>query len=100
VSTPRRNEIGTAEVIGSRCLATDQAIGLPIKHVPQSTLLALRRVDRLGLDAEFATRTYYYDCLLSCALLHDRRGHRSRVVSRRFCSSASTRSCAALRHRR
>ena len=29
LSTPRRNEIRTAEVIGSRCLAADLAIGLP-----------------------------------------------------------------------
>ena len=43
LSTPRRNEIRTAEVIGSRCLATDLAIGLPIEHLPQSTLLALPR---------------------------------------------------------
>jgi hypothetical protein len=51
-------------VIGSLCLTTDLATGLPIEHLPQSTLLVLRRIDRLGLEAEFATRTYY-DCLLS-----------------------------------
>jgi hypothetical protein len=43
LSTPRPNEIRTAEVIGSRCLATDLAIGLPIEHLPQSTLLAWPR---------------------------------------------------------
>jgi hypothetical protein len=51
-------------VIGSLCLTTDLATGLPIEHLPQSTLLVLRRIDRLGLEAEFATPTYY-DCLLS-----------------------------------
>jgi hypothetical protein len=48
LSTPRRNEIRTAEVTGSRCLARDLAIGLPIEHLPQSTLLALRRVAIAG----------------------------------------------------
>jgi hypothetical protein len=44
LSTPRRNEIRTPEVIGSRCLATDLAIGLPIEHGPKSTLLPFHRL--------------------------------------------------------
>jgi hypothetical protein len=44
LSTPRPNEIRTAEVIGSRCLATDLAIGLPIEHGPKITLLSLHRL--------------------------------------------------------
>ena len=51
LSTPRRNEIRTAEVIGSRCLATDLAIGLPIEHLPQRASCWRCRVDRLGLEA-------------------------------------------------
>ena len=66
LSTPRRNEIRTAEVIGSWCLATDLAIGLLIEYLPQRASCSRCRVDRLGLEAEFATRTYY-DCLLSHA---------------------------------
>jgi hypothetical protein len=44
LSTPRRNEIRTAEVIESRCLATDLAIGLPIEHGRKITLLSLHRL--------------------------------------------------------
>ena len=60
---PRRDEIRTAEVIGSLSLATDLAIGLPFEHGLQCTLVALRLVDRLGLDVETATQAYY-GCLL------------------------------------
>jgi HD domain len=62
-STARRDGMRTAEVIGSLCLATDLAIGLPLEHGLQSTLVALRLVDRLGVDVEAATQTYY-GCLL------------------------------------
>ena len=56
-------EIRTAEVIGSLCLATDLAIGLPFEHGLQSTLVALRLADRLGVDREVASQSYY-GCLL------------------------------------
>ena len=65
LSTPRRNEIRTAEVIGSRCLARIWQSGCrssTSRRAPCSRCC----VDRLGLEAEFATRTYY-DCLLSHA---------------------------------
>ena len=61
-STPG-GEIRTAEVIGSLCLATDLAIGLPFEHGLQSTLVAMRLVDRLGVEADTASETYY-GCLL------------------------------------
>jgi HD-GYP domain-containing protein (c-di-GMP phosphodiesterase class II) len=57
------DEIRTAEVIGSLCLATDLAIGLPFEHGLQSTLVALRLTDRLGVDREVASQSYY-GCLL------------------------------------
>ena len=50
-------------MIGCLCLATDLAIGLPFEHGLQSTLVALRVADRLGVDAAVVTETYY-DCLL------------------------------------
>jgi HD-GYP domain-containing protein (c-di-GMP phosphodiesterase class II) len=62
-STARRDEMRTAEVIGSLCLATDLAIGLPFEHGLQSTLVASRLADRLGVDVEEATQAYY-GCLL------------------------------------
>ena len=57
------DEIRTAEVIGSLCLATDLAIGLPFEHGLQSTLVALRLADRLRVDPEVASQSYY-GCLL------------------------------------
>ena len=53
----------TAEVIATLSLATDLAIGLPLEHGLQSTLVAMRLAERLGVDARTATDTYYA-CLL------------------------------------
>ncbi len=60
---PEPDEVRTAEVIGSLCLATDLAIGLPFEHGLQSTLVAMRLAERMGVDAAVATQTYY-GCLL------------------------------------
>ena len=57
------DEIRTAEVIGCLCLATDLSIGLPFEHGLQSTLVALRVADRLGVDVDVASETFY-GCLL------------------------------------
>jgi len=62
-SSSGRDQVRTAEVIGALCLATDLGIGLPFEHGLQSTLLAMRLAERLGVDAETATQTYY-GCLL------------------------------------
>jgi hypothetical protein len=64
-STCRRelDEVRTAEVIGSFCLATDLAMGLPFEHGLQSTLVAIRLAERMGVDAAAAKQTYY-GCLL------------------------------------
>jgi hypothetical protein len=58
-STSSRDEVRTAEVIGSLCLATDLGMGLPLEHGLQSTLFAMRLADRLGVDAATASQTYY-----------------------------------------
>ena len=63
MSSLEHDGIRTAEVIGCLCLATDLAIGLPFEHGLQSTLVAMRLADRLGVDAEVATETFY-GCLL------------------------------------
>jgi HD-GYP domain-containing protein (c-di-GMP phosphodiesterase class II) len=52
-----------AEVIASLCLATDLGIGLPLEHGLQSTLIAMRLADRLGVAPDVASQTYY-GCLL------------------------------------
>ena len=58
-----QDEIRTAEVIASLCLATDLGMGLPLEHGLQSTLFAMRLADRLGVDSATASQTYY-GCLL------------------------------------
>jgi HD-GYP domain-containing protein (c-di-GMP phosphodiesterase class II) len=60
---PEPDEVRTAEVIGALCLATDLAIGLPFEHGLQSTLVAMRIAERLGVDPAAAKQTYY-GCLL------------------------------------
>src|SRR6266702_275108 len=57
------DRVRAAELIGALCLATDFAIGLPLEHGLQSTLFAMRLGERLGIDAETASQTYYA-CLL------------------------------------
>jgi HD-GYP domain-containing protein (c-di-GMP phosphodiesterase class II) len=57
------DEVRTAEVIGSFCLATDLAMGLPFEHGLQSTLVAMRLAERMGVDPAAAKQTYY-GCLL------------------------------------
>ncbi|HEX2232817.1 MAG TPA: HD domain-containing phosphohydrolase [Thermoleophilaceae bacterium] len=59
-------QVRAAEVIGALCLATDLGMGFPFEHGLQSTLIAARLADRLGLDAE-TTSQAYYACMLSHA---------------------------------
>lgn len=60
---PGGDEVRAAEVIAALCLATDLGMGLPFEHGLHSTLVAMRLADRLDLDAETASQTYYA-CLL------------------------------------
>jgi hypothetical protein len=50
-------------VIAALSLATDLGIGVPLEHGLQSTLLAMRLGERLGVDQDTASQTYYA-CLL------------------------------------
>jgi HD-GYP domain-containing protein (c-di-GMP phosphodiesterase class II) len=50
-------------VIASLSLATDMGTGLPLEHGLESTLVATRLCDHLGVDAETASQAYYA-CLL------------------------------------
>jgi HD-GYP domain-containing protein (c-di-GMP phosphodiesterase class II) len=59
-------QVRAAEVIAALCLATDLGMGFPFEHGLQSTLIAARLADRLRLDAETASQTYYA-CMLSHA---------------------------------
>jgi HD-GYP domain-containing protein (c-di-GMP phosphodiesterase class II) len=51
--------VRVAEVIGALSLATDLGIGVPLEYGLESTLLAMRLADRLGVDADTAYQTYY-----------------------------------------
>jgi len=57
-------QVRAAEVIGALCLATDLGMGFPFEHGLQSTLVATRLADSLGVDPATASQTYYA-CLLS-----------------------------------
>ncbi|HEX7277977.1 MAG TPA: HD domain-containing phosphohydrolase, partial [Acidimicrobiales bacterium] len=63
VASPGRERIRAAEIIAALSLATDLGVGFDLEHGLRSTVLAMRLADRLGVDLETATRTYYL-CLL------------------------------------
>jgi HD-GYP domain-containing protein (c-di-GMP phosphodiesterase class II) len=56
-------QIRAAEVIGALSLATDLGIGVPLEHGLQSTRIAMRLGEQLGVDAETASQAYF-TCLL------------------------------------
>src|SRR5215212_12109486 len=59
-------QVGAAEVIGVLCLATDLGMGFPFEHGLQTTEIAMRLADRLGVEPATASQAYYA-CLLSHA---------------------------------
>jgi HD-GYP domain-containing protein (c-di-GMP phosphodiesterase class II) len=62
---PHRGErIRAAEVAAALCLATDLGMGFPFEHGLHSTPTAMRLAQRLGVDRETASHTYYA-CLLT-----------------------------------
>lgn len=58
-----RDRVRAAEVVAALSLATDLGIGVPFEHGQHSTLFAMRLAERLGIDPETASQTYYA-CLL------------------------------------
>ena len=62
----RDDSVRTAEVIAALCLATDLGMAFPFEHGLHRTLIAMRLADRLGVDRQTASETYYA-CLLSHA---------------------------------
>jgi hypothetical protein len=58
--------VRTAELIAALCLATDLGMAFPFEHGLHTTLIAMRLADRLGIDRQAASQTYYA-CLLSHA---------------------------------
>jgi HD-GYP domain-containing protein (c-di-GMP phosphodiesterase class II) len=55
----------SAEIVAALCLASDLAMGFPLEHGLESTLIAMRIGQRLDIDAETASETYY-----ACLLFH------------------------------
>src|SRR5919107_1850436 len=56
VASPGGERVRAAEVIAALSLATDLGIGVPLAHGLQSTLLAMRLGERLGVDLETASQ--------------------------------------------
>ncbi len=52
-------QVRSAELVAALCLATDLGMGFPFEHGLQSTLIAMRLADRLGLEGEDLLQTYY-----------------------------------------
>ena len=62
----RDDSVRAAEVIAALCLATDLGMAFPFEHGLHRTLIAMRLAERLGVDRQTASETYYA-CLLSHA---------------------------------
>jgi HD-GYP domain-containing protein (c-di-GMP phosphodiesterase class II) len=53
------DRVRAAEVVGTLCLATDLGMGFPFEHGLQTTVIASRLAQRLGVDHETERRVYY-----------------------------------------
>lgn len=58
-----RVQVRTAEIIAALSLATDLALGAPFEYGLRSTLAAMHLCDRLDVDPDTASQTYFL-CLL------------------------------------
>jgi HD-GYP domain-containing protein (c-di-GMP phosphodiesterase class II) len=52
-------QVRSAELVAALCLATDLGMGFPFEHGLHSTLIAMRLADRLGIEGERVSQTYY-----------------------------------------
>ena len=77
-----QEQVRTAEVIAALSLATDLAIRLPLEHGLESTLVAMRLGERLGVDPETAMQTVRRVPAV-LRRLHGRRGDRGGALRRR-----------------
>jgi len=57
------NRVRAAEVVATLCLATDLGMGFPFEHGLQTTLIASRLAQRLGVDRETEAGAYYVSFL-------------------------------------
>ena len=63
--------VRTAEVVAALCLAADLAMGFPFEHGLHATRIAVRLGERLGVDADTASATYYVSLLSYCGCTAD-----------------------------
>jgi HD-GYP domain-containing protein (c-di-GMP phosphodiesterase class II) len=84
-SAPDGERVRAAEVIGALCLATDIGMGFPFEHGFHSTLIAMRLGDRLGVDPETASQTYY-----ACLLIHSGCTANAEIAAELFGGGATT----------
>ena len=77
--------VRTAELIAALCLATDLGMAFPFEHGLHTTVIAMRLADRLGLDRESASQTYY-----ACLLSHAGCTAEARVAAEVFGGSVTT----------
>ncbi len=57
-------QVRSAELVAALCLATDLGMGFPFEHGLHRTLIAIRLAERLGLDRETVSQTYYASLLV------------------------------------
>ena len=100
-----QEQVRTAEMIAALSLATDLAIRLPLEHGLESTLVAMRLGERLGVDPETAMQTYYacllfyVGCTADAEIAAELFGADLRDTSARRCSGPAPSRCAGWRSR-
>ena len=82
----RGAQVRTAELVAALCLATDLGIASPFEHGLHTTLIAMRLADRLGVDRETLSQTYY-----ACLLAHSGCAADAHVTPQVFGDSLTTR---------
>jgi HD-GYP domain-containing protein (c-di-GMP phosphodiesterase class II) len=74
VGSPQE-QVRTADVIASLCLATDLGMGFPFEHGLAATLTTMRLCDAMGVDTETAQVTYYVSLLMYAGCTVDGEQH-------------------------
>jgi HD-GYP domain-containing protein (c-di-GMP phosphodiesterase class II) len=77
--------VRTAELIAALCLATDLGMAFPFEHGLHTTLIAMRLADKLGIDHQRASQTYY-----GCLLCHASCTTEAHVAAEVFGGSLTT----------
>jgi HD-GYP domain-containing protein (c-di-GMP phosphodiesterase class II) len=78
-------QVRTAELIATLCLATDLGMAFPFEHGLHTTLIAMRLADKLGIDRPSACETYY-----ACQLSHAGCTTEAHVAAEIFGGSLTT----------